>query len=164
MYLLDPDEGAKRRGYLSDQAQDALESGSESVQSLWSSAGDSARSARDRISEGYDTVRDTDLVARLRQLRHPYSEPETHWTAALSIAGAAVGVAALGAGLWFLLDPKHGEERRSALSSRAEKLMDKAKSTWGASEQADEEESSSSKPEQSFHPGATGRSPSPTEL
>src|SRR5690606_11708197 len=52
------------------------------------------------------------------------------WNGSLGLIGAAAGAAALGAGIMFMLDPAHGQIRRSMARNQANRAAHKAPGYW----------------------------------
>src|SRR5690606_24292453 len=62
-----------------------------------------------------------------RHLGYSRRKQRTDWSAGLGWVGAALGAAALGAGIMFLLDPAPGQVRRSLIKSRSRRMAHQAR-------------------------------------
>jgi gas vesicle protein len=123
MYLLDPDAGDQRREHLKEQTYNALATTGAAASAAW-------ESTRDNVHTKYDQLRDIDLREQVRYLGQSHRRHDHDWSGSMGLIGAAVGAAALGAGLMFMLDPAQGKIRRSMVKTRAGRAAHSARGYW----------------------------------
>src|SRR5690554_7799202 len=109
MYVLDPEAGDKRRAAIKEQALQGLATTGAAASAAWEATADSVRHARADIAAKYQDLRESDLIEQVRHLGYSRRKQRTDWSAGLGWVGAALGAAALGAGIMFLLDPAQGQ-------------------------------------------------------
>lgn len=142
MYLLDPESGQERREYIARRTGDVWETAAEGVRNTgetlgeslsggWSGLADRARDLSDEIvhrtrksgQRAADRTRDwadqaRGMIPSGRSLRQSVGlEPEG--SSGTTVALAAFGALALGAGLMYIMDPQSGRRRRALVRDKA---------------------------------------------
>jgi len=130
MYLLDPEAGQKRRSRLSEAAIGAAGTTGSTLHTAMNQVGARAGHAGSRIGHvandlmdqamhaaGYVKSRAQETIEDGRDWIHPPKSHKAATAAALGISGT--GALALGLAAMYLLDPRQGEERRTALLNKA---------------------------------------------
>src|SRR5438876_4487486 len=79
MYLFDPEEGAQRRGYLSEAAQDLAGRAGETLGSAWESVSDSASDLGERASSALSSRRTRGLLSRARDTASDWAGSASDW-------------------------------------------------------------------------------------
>ena len=142
MYLLDPEEGEKRRKTVRNLAGGAMSASGSALQSGWEklretagrlyeAAGEGAGAFREKLSEGAEYVADNRYARRLsKSARRASGEASDRFgyllhgrrhyglESGLSQGMAAVACLALGVGAMYFLDPTDGARRRSVFRDK----------------------------------------------
>lgn len=117
MYLLDPAKGPARRERIRQRSVRAIAQTAAAVSIAMDHARETAVDLSQQTAAAYRHLRDRDLQEQVRHLAQSRRPRRVTSASPVMIASAAVGAAAMGAALMFILDPQAGSTRRSILKN-----------------------------------------------
>lgn len=149
MFLLDPEQGRRRRQHLADVAADALEATTDTVSHAWEAGSEKAveagsalyaaapsrKTVGKRLSSAFGSTRDTasewldsarEYLPGQRRRSHGVRDylPDLHGEVSKSTAGiSAAGALVLGLGAMWLFDPTRGRGRRAWVGQKATRVL-----------------------------------------